>query len=96
VGSGALRERGPERLGSAGCRFGSGGASGARGSVEVRELAGSVGEQVGSAVREVGSGGGARFGDAPARSAVRGPDRGGGTVRQPGSNYIYSFLSASP
>jgi hypothetical protein len=76
VGSGAFRERGSERGGSAGCRFGSG--SGARGSVEVRQLAGSVGERSGARFGRSGARGGASFGDAPARSAVRGPDRGGG------------------
>jgi hypothetical protein len=71
VSSGALGERGSERLRSAGCSFGSGGE---RSSSAIGRECGGAG---GSVVYEVGSEGGARFGDAPARSAIRGLDRGG-------------------
>jgi hypothetical protein len=81
VGLGVLWERSSECLQSVGCRFGSG--SRAWGSAAVRQLAGSAGEQAGVQFGRSGAGGGARFGDAPARSAVRGLDGGGGTVRQP-------------
>jgi hypothetical protein len=55
-------------------------------------LAGSVGERSRARFGRLGARGGASFGDAPAQSAVRGPDRGGGTVRQPGSAYKGLFL----
>jgi hypothetical protein len=70
VGSGALGE----------CVSGAWAAARERDGSTIGRERGGAGE---SAVREVGFGGGVRFGDAPARSAVRGPDCGGGTVRQP-------------
>jgi hypothetical protein len=62
VGSGVDRER----LGRAGCRLGSG--SGARGNVELRKMAGSVGDKSGVRFGRLGACGGVRFWDAPART----------------------------
>jgi hypothetical protein len=89
VGSGAFRERGSERGGSAGCRFGSGpGAARERGGAwRFGNWQGAWGRG-----RERGSGGRERGGERAsgtlplgARFGVR--TGGGGTVRQPGLTF---------
>jgi hypothetical protein len=104
MGSGAFWERGPERGGSAGCKFGSGpevtrerGERG--GSTNGRERGGEVDSEVRECVGERGSGTlllGARFRDAPAQSTVRGSEPGGGTVRQPRYEPSRCFTQGSP
>jgi hypothetical protein len=56
---------------------------GASRSVAVRVAAGSVDWRTGAPFGRVGAREGARFGDGPAGSALRVPDQGGGTLRQP-------------
>jgi hypothetical protein len=63
VGSGALWERGSERLGSAGCRFGAARERGGAWSFGNWQGAWGRGRERGSGGRE--RGGGASFGDAP-------------------------------
>jgi hypothetical protein len=73
VGSGALGECGSERFGS---------GSVVRGSVVVRKLAGSVGEQVGAWFRRLGAEGGESELRGCSRSEHGSGSRLGGTVRQ--------------
>jgi hypothetical protein len=53
------------------------------GASTVRQLAGSVVKEAGARFRRSRTRVGARFGDAPARSVVRSPDRGGGRFGNP-------------
>jgi hypothetical protein len=65
-----------------------------QGSVELRKMAGSVGDRSGERFGRSGVCGGARFQDAPARSAVRGSGPRGGMVRQRRSTHLSCSLSA--
>jgi hypothetical protein len=88
VGSGArwVRERGSRRVGSGSCSFESG--PGASGSVALRQRVGSVRDRSGARFGRSRAWGGARFRDAPARSAVRGSGPEGGRFGNPGSRAL--------